>query len=99
VEDLVRFAKIVELLHIAIEGEFFQDSAVRNGRFFDAERTKSTGIQLDRLNGLGQLEFGHTGQDIESWPGVLHSCSKVLAFAFASYAAPAPISNTLFTQM
>ena len=96
---LIRFAQIVELLHVTLKGQFFQDGAVGYRRFLGCEGTKSPRIQFHGFDGLGQFEFGHTGQDIESWPGVLHSCSKVFASGFASYAAPALISNTLFTQM
>ena len=50
---LVRFAEIVELLHVAIAGEFLEDGAVGDRRFLRRQRTKSSRIQLNGFDGLG----------------------------------------------
>ena len=51
--DLVGFAEIVELLHVTIAGEFFEDGAVGDRRFLRRQGTKSSRIQLNGFYGLG----------------------------------------------
>jgi hypothetical protein len=56
---LVGFAEVVELLDVAVEGEFFEDGAVGDGVFQVAEWAEGAGVEFDGFDGLGELEFGH----------------------------------------
>jgi len=50
---LKRLSEIVKLLHIAVEGELFEDGAVGDGVFEAAEGAQGAGVEFDGFDGLG----------------------------------------------
>jgi len=50
---LERLAEVVKLLHIAVEGELFEDGAVGDGVFDAAEGAEGAGVEFDGFDGLG----------------------------------------------
>ena len=56
---LERLAEVVKLLHIAVEGELFEDGAVRDGVFHAAEGAEGAGVEFYGFDGLGEFKFGH----------------------------------------